>query len=322
MRLPDAVVCTDPNMIVKQGNFSSKRLFDENLVGQSFRAFLQSPRFSGDVDRLLGSDDASETLIFHRHDGQDAHIAIAITDMGTEMVVSCRDVTQSFRCSTLIADEQKRSDELLKTILPESLVPRVQAGEQNICFSVEMATIQFLDIVSFTPWCGKLAAQTVMATLNDMIKRLDERLASKRTMTKIKCIGDCYMAAGGIFSARDRPHEHAIEVVTFGLEAIEAMHELNADRNETLQIRVGINTGGPIVAGVLGIGKPTFEILGPAINMAQQMEHTGQPMKVHISEATYANLVGVQFTAVEHHVVVRGQEVRTYLVTEKQGDGA
>jgi class 3 adenylate cyclase len=185
-----------------------------------------------------------------------------------------------------------------------------------------MATILFLDIVSFTPWCAKLEAHVVMATLNDMFKRLDDRLAPKRTMTKIKCIGDCYMAAGGIFGARDRTHEHANEVVTFGLEAIEAMHELNADRNERLEIRVGINTGGPIVAGVLGIGKPTFEILGPAINMAQQMEHTGQPMKVHVSEETYANVAGAHFVAVEHRVMVRGQELKTYLVTGRQADGA
>ena len=47
--------------------------------------------------------------------------------------------------------------------------------------------------------------------------------------------------------------------------------ELDEFLNETLRIRVGINNGGrPIVAGVLGTEKPTFEILGPTINIAQQ----------------------------------------------------
>lgn len=67
------------------------------------------------------------------------------------------------------------------------------------------------------------------------------------------------------------------------MAAIDNVKQLNQEKNEQLQIRVGINTGGPIVAGVLGTEKPTFEILGPAINMAQQMEHHGVPMKVHIS---------------------------------------
>jgi class 3 adenylate cyclase len=56
--------------------------------------------------------------------------------------------------------------------------------------------------------------------------------------------------------------------MTFGMEVIQAMREPDADRNESLEIRVGVNTGGPIVADVLGIVKPTFEILGPTINMA------------------------------------------------------
>jgi class 3 adenylate cyclase len=317
LRLPDATLCTDDARVVKKANFSSARLFEEDLTGRNFIDFLRSEKFSGDVDAVLNAPDGQPgTLVFHRHDGQDTHLGVKIVDMGTEFVVSCRDVTESFRCNELIAEERKRSDELLKTILPESLVPKVQAGEENICFSVESATILFLDIVSFTPWCGRLPAQTVMATLNDMFKRLDERLGRKPTMTKIKCIGDCYMAAGGIFNTGSA-QDHAIEVVTFGLEAIEAMRELNAARGESLEIRVGINTGGPIVAGVLGIGKPTFEILGPAINMAQQMEHHGQPMKVHMSEATYARLPAGRFQTVEHRVTVRGAEVKSYLTSER-----
>jgi class 3 adenylate cyclase len=75
-------------------------------------------------------------------------------------------------------------------------------------------------------------------------------------------------------------------VVSFGLDCLKSLEELNNELGERLRIRVGVNTGGPIVAGVIGgigSGKPTFEILGPAINMAQQMEHHGVPCQVHIS---------------------------------------
>jgi class 3 adenylate cyclase/PAS domain-containing protein len=326
LRLPDAILYADSQMIVKRGNISAGRLFERDLTGEDLRCFFHSDKFAGNADAIfeMQGESAREPLVFHKNDGQETRISVSISDTGTEFVASCRDVTQSFRCNALIAEERKRSDDLLKTILPASLVPRVQAGEQNICFSVDMATILFLDIVSFTPWCGKLPAQTVMATLNDMFKRLDERLACKPTMTKIKCIGDCYMAAGGIFmedipqrTARDRPREHATEVVTFGLEAIQAMRELNADRNENLEIRVGVNTGGPIVAGVLGIGKPTFEILGPAINMAQQMEHNGVRMLVHITHDTYAQITPGPFTITDHGTTVKGQQIMTHLVSAR-----
>jgi class 3 adenylate cyclase len=156
-----------------------------------------------------------------------------------------------------------------------------------------------------------------MSTLNDMFKKFDEIHATQPTMTKINCIGDCYMAAGGIFGNDQPVQNHAIEVVTFGLQSIVALRKLNVELGEHLEIRVGVNTGGPIVAGVLGIGKPTFEILGPAINMAQQMEHTGKPMLVHVSEATYMSVCAGPFTCYPQGATVGGHQVRTYIVNKK-----
>jgi class 3 adenylate cyclase len=210
---------------------------------------------------------------------------------------------------------------MLKSILPPSLVPRVQAGEKNISFAVSSATVVFIDIVSFTPWCGSSQADKVMMTLNNMFKRFDANCNSYPTMTRIKCIGDCYMAAGGVFDQVNQPAEHAKEVVSFGLNCLESMGEMNAELGEKLQIRVGVNTGGPIVAGVLGggVGKPTFEILGPAINMAQQMEHHGVPMAVHVSRSVYELIYGDTFIVKERGTIeVKGGSVVTYLVTGKR----
>jgi class 3 adenylate cyclase/PAS domain-containing protein len=316
LRLPDAIIYADSDMVIQRANYSCARLFfEDDLRGKNLRSFFSSANFQGNIEQLFST--SSETLIFHRPDGQESHISVTIVDTGTEFVASCRDVTQMDRWNDLIAYERANSDRLLKRILPESLVPRVQSGERDISFAVEQATITFMDIVGFTSWCSKLPAQRVMSTLNDMFKKFDEILATQPTMTKIKCIGDCYMAAGGIFGNDQATQNHAIEVVTFGLQAIVALRELNVELGERLEIRVGVNTGGPIVAGVLGIGKPTFEILGPAINMAQQMEHTGKPMLVHVSEATYMSVRAGPFTCYCQGATVRGYQVKTYIVTQK-----
>jgi class 3 adenylate cyclase len=105
------------------------------------------------------------------------------------------------------------------------------------------------------------------------------------------------MAAGGVFDEVNQPAEHAKQVVAFELGCLASMGEMNAKLDEKLQIRGGANACGPIVAGVLGggVGKPTFEILGPAINMAQQMEHHGVPMAVHNSRAVYELIYGDTF---------------------------
>jgi class 3 adenylate cyclase len=110
-----------------------------------------------------------------------------------------RDITQAVRYNTLIAAERAKSDQMLQSILPPSLVGRIQAGEKNISFAVTSATICFIDIVSFTPWSGASQADKVMTTLNNMFKRFDQNCNNYSMMTRIKCIGDCYMGAGGVF---------------------------------------------------------------------------------------------------------------------------
>ena len=247
------------------------------------------------------------------------HLILTAIVTSKNVVITIRDESQIVTHNTLIAEERAKSDVLLASILPPSLVRRVQAGETNISFAVQSATITFMDIVEFTPWCASNTAAKVMATLNSLFKEFDALVASHITMTKIKCIGDCYMAAGGIFADVNQPAVHAKEVVDFGLDAIGAVKKINEALNESLRIRVGVNSGGPIVAGVLGVGKPTFEILGPAINMAQQMEHHGVPMQVHISRLVYELIYGDQFVVKERgQIEVKNGKVTTYLVTGKK----
>jgi class 3 adenylate cyclase len=159
-----------------------------------------------------------------------------------------------------------------------------------------------------------------MSTLNILFKKFDEAVGRRATLTKIKCIGDCYVSAGGIFSEINQPAVHAKDMVSFGLDAIQCIEDLNAELNQNLRIRVGANTGGPIVAGVLGIGKPTFEILGPTINLAQQMEHHGVPMMVHVMRAVYELIYGdANFQVKERgQTQISSGKVITYLVSPKK----
>ena len=324
MNLTDVVITTDNEKKITAVNKSFNRIFnreEESVIGLTMTEFFNE-KFKGDFKKIIDgvtNSQISETTVTFSREGEELTLEANSIPIGTVNVVVFCDITQTVRYNNLINEEKTKSDILLSSILPPSLVKRVQAGEKNISFAVQSATIVFMDIVSFTPWCGSLPADKVMMTLNYLFKLFDGRLNNYETMTKIKCIGDCYMAAGGVFSEVNQPTEHAKEVVSFGLDALEAIEELNKELNENLQIRVGINSGGPIVAGVLGIGKPTFEILGPAINMAQQMEHHGVPMKVHVSRSVYELIYGDTFIIKERgSVEVKNGSVITYLVSRKK----
>jgi class 3 adenylate cyclase len=107
----------------------------------------------------------------------------------------------------------------------------------------------------------------------------------------------------------------SLEFVTFGIEGIATVRALNVERSEKLQIRVGANCGEPIVAGVLGIGKPMLEILGPAINVTQQMEHHGVSMLVRITEETCQWITGAPFVVNEHSAHVKGTQLKKFIIT-------
>jgi class 3 adenylate cyclase len=321
-QMPDAVMlCSATTLRISSANLACERIFGARPVGETVQEFL-GRGFDGDTAALF--DPLSEgrgkniELVFHKSELDTVNVEGIAMQMDPILGLVFRDVTPAARYNTLIAEERAKSDSMLQSILPPSLVSRVQAGEANISFAVASVTISFIDIVSFTPWCGASQADRVMMTLNNMFKRFDANCGNYSMMTRIKCIGDCYMGAGGVFEEVNQPAQHAKQVVSFGLDCLQSIVELNQELGEKLQIRVGVNTGGPIVAGVIGAigsGKPTFEILGPAINLAQQMEHHGVPGQVHISRSVYELIYGGEFKVTERgSIEVKSGTVVTYLV--------
>ena len=95
-------------------------------------------------------------------------------------IIIIRNRTSRVMHQKLIDEEKKKSDVMLATILPPSLVPRVQAGEKNISFSVQSVSVLFLDIVEFTPWRGSNQASYVMKILNQIFKEMDALVATHK----------------------------------------------------------------------------------------------------------------------------------------------
>ncbi|OHT08551.1 Adenylate and Guanylate cyclase catalytic domain containing protein [Tritrichomonas foetus] len=319
--IPDSVIVINEKNQVESMNRATERIYGikyDSFIGSDAEDFFSSAKFSENICTIFDSETKSINVEYKMTDQDVSFLELTILEAKKVTVITTRDQTQNVTYNTLISEEKSKSDKLLSSILPPNLILRVQKGEENISFSVQSATICFMDIVGFTPWCAANTASMIMSTLNLMFRKFDSSLSTHSTLTKIKCIGDCYMAAGGIFVEVNQPAVHAKEMVEFGLEAIMAVLQLNEALNQSLRIRVGVNTGGPIVAGVLGIDKPTFEILGPAINMAQQMEHHGVPMKIHMSRSVYELIYTSGFNVKERgHIEIKNGTVRTYLVQLK-----
>ena len=91
------------------------------------------------------------------------------------------------------------------------------------------------------------------------------------------------MVTGGILERRPNS---ATAVAEMALSMLEIVERAGRTINDKLQLRIGIHTGGPIVAGVLGTHKIAYDVWGDTVNTAKRMETYGLPGRVHVSAAT------------------------------------
>lgn len=185
----------------------------------------------------------------------------------------------------VIEEERQKSDRLLLNILPPQIAQRLKFGEKIIADKFESVTVMFADIVGFTNMSARIPPEHLVENLSMVFTTLDH-LAEKYQLEKIKTIGDAYMAVGGL----PEPMEHhTMQVVRMGLEAIRQIHDLTADTDEKISIRIGVHTGA-VVAGVIGMRKFAYDLWGDTVNTASRMESSGEANRLHCSEETYLAL--------------------------------
>ena len=216
---------------------------------------------------------------------------------------------------------KKKSEDLLYQILPRDIVVRLNEGEKDISFSVPSATVMFIDIVKFSEYSALLSPQEIMGNLSIIFSSFDNLLTKYPLLTKIKLIGDVYMCAGGLFNPNSPPAQHAEQMTRFAIEAIQQLEEINVKLNANLNVRIGINTGGPLIAGVLGTDKPVFDIIGDTINVASRLQSTSIAGKIQITHATYELIQNFEFEIeTRGEVFLKGKgKTQTYLVSPPGG---
>jgi class 3 adenylate cyclase len=239
----------------------------------------------------------------------------------SSFVIILRDITHLVAQQEQAELAKAQSEKLLYEILPRDIVNRINQQEKDITFVVDSATLMFIDIQKFSQYTANLTPQEIMGNLSLIFGGFDSLLPKYPLITKIKLIGDVYMCGAGLFNPDDEPEKHAEQMIRFALEALRVLEETNVKLGANLSVRIGINTGGPIIAGVLGTDKPVFDIIGDPINIAARLQSTCVPGRVQISEDTFSLVRGHGFLIEPRgEVFLKGKGNRpAYLVSPSTG---
>jgi len=172
--------------------------------------------------------------------------------------------------------ERRRSQDLLRNVLPQTIIDRLGAGEASIADRHEDVAVVFSDFVGFTEISSRLPVATVVSALNAMFSAFDASCEALG-VEKIKTIGDAYMAASGL------PGSSGDHVRAAADRAL-AMQASVAAAGDEWQVRIGLHRG-PVVAGVIGTSKFVYDLWGDAVNVASRLETSAPPGRIQVSGA-------------------------------------
>ena len=197
------------------------------------------------------------------------------------------------RTNAELAHERQRADRLLHAVLPPTIAERLKSGPQVIADLHAEVTVLFADMVGFTTFTTRHCPREVVDLLDEIFARFD-RLALTTGVEKIKTIGDAWMAVAGL--PEPRP-DHAAAAAGLALDLQSTFAAFADRRGLPLRLRVGMHSG-PVVAGVIGRGRPAYDLWGDTVNLASRMESHAEPGGIQVS-ATTAALLGDAFVLVD-----------------------
>lgn len=182
--------------------------------------------------------------------------------------------------------KDQRIGQLLSNIFPENVLSELAGGGKFSPKRIDHGVVMFTDFVDFSTKAKEIPPIKLIKKLEGYFTKFDE-IIEKYRLEKIKTIGDSYMALAGVTEKEPLPAVRAC------LAALELRHFMQTNqevakalKKEYWEIRIGIHIG-PLVAGIIGDKKYSFDIWGDTVNIASRAETVSGSGKITITQPMY-----------------------------------
>ncbi|MEN9399340.1 MAG: hypothetical protein RL632_441 [Bacteroidota bacterium] len=164
-----------------------------------------------------------------------------------------------------------RINQLLSNIFPTTVLNDLNTHNKFSPKRIENGVVLFTDFIDFSVKAKKMKPIRLLKSLEHYFIQFDEIMRLYK-LEKIKTIGDAYMAIGGV---TEDVREPAVRACLAALEIRDFMHNerdiAKALKRDFWEIRIGLHMG-PLVAGIIGTNKISFDVWGDTVNIAARAE--------------------------------------------------
>jgi len=255
----------------------------ESIRMQQIRSAMCAPLWSG--ESVIGVIYVDSPLHAGSFSDQDLDLITALANFAAVAIGRAR-------LHERVVEEKRIRGRLERYHSPqvvESIISDHSATGDMKSAKTRVVTILFADLVGFTTWSEKMAADQLSEMLTEFFTLSSDAVFSCGG-TIDKFIGDAVMAFFG--APLDQP-DHAERAVAAALKIREGMAHWNRERatrgEAALEIRVALNTGEAIVGDIGSERRVDYTVLGNAVNVAARLEEfVAQPGDIVIGPQTWA----------------------------------
>lgn len=261
------------------------------LIHEGFAAGVLSSYASQIIISLASEGKVLGTIIFattkpRSYNQEDLRIGYLLALQVSSAIRNAERFKEINRLYSELDAAKHKSDKLLLNVLPVEIAKELKINGKVEPVHYDEVSVLFTDFQGFTQLAEQMTPRELVDELDYCFSYFD-RVVNKYCLEKLKTIGDSYMCASGIPKPRQA---HALNAVLAGLEILQFMElRKKVKLYENIpywDIRIGIHSG-PLLAGVIGNKKFSYDVWGDTVNTASRMESSGVPGNVNISQATF-----------------------------------
>jgi class 3 adenylate cyclase len=183
-----------------------------------------------------------------------------------------------------LEDQKRKSDELIHRIVPAYIARRMAERGTTVADWHSEASVLFATVEGFEALYRRVSAVQIVELLAEVFGEFDAELA-RAGVEKINTLGTNYVAVAGI-SPGGASHE---DLARAALAMRATVIRFSDTVGHPFGLRAGISTG-DVLSGVIGEARPSFDVWGRTVEIANAMRDSALDNSIVVNEAAYWRL--------------------------------